>query len=195
MEQKMATHKSKRKSVEIKHHVKDQNADSLPTDWIPTWELPLVLKGADLAMKGGEKLVEWIRAEGPLSVQILDSRMDQESYIVEMRATNLTVHGIFVDAFTLLMPTEKNIQILRKQPGQMGLDTPPPRRIPTDAKLLSPGTSFDFIVEFPVPTKEELTKSGWFKSKKRLGSGRIDFWILNEESKRTKDVFFGLRVK
>jgi hypothetical protein len=146
-------------------------------------------------MRGGEKLVEWFRAEGPLSVQILDSRPEQESYVVEMRATNLTVHGIRVDAFTLLAPTEKSLQILRNPSGGIGLDTPPPSRISTDAKLLNPGASFNFVIEFPVPTKEELTKSGWFKRKTRLGSGRIDFWILNEESKRTKDVFFGLRVK
>ena len=64
--------KNKRKTVETKGHVKEQDTDSLPTDWIPTWEIPVVLKGADLAIKGGEKLVEWFRAEGPLSVQMLD---------------------------------------------------------------------------------------------------------------------------
>lgn len=192
----MATDKNERKVVKVKGRVRGQAARSLPTDWVPTWEIPVAMKGAELAIKGGEKLVEWYRAEGPLSIQILDSRTKQESYVVEMRATNLTVHGIYFDAFTLVAPTEMSLKILRKESDLIGFDEvcPPTKSIRTEAKLLRLGESFDFFIVFPVPTTEDLSKTGWFKNKKRLGSGKIDFWVLNEGSRRTRDVFFSLRV-
>lgn len=196
----MATEKNERKVVEVKGRVRGQAERSLPTAWVPTWEVPVALKGADLAMKGGEKLVEWFRAEGPLSLQILDSRTKQEIYVVEMRATNMTVHGIYLDSFMLLTPTKKSLQILKESPIQMRMGagfggSSSPTSIPTEATLLHPGKSFDFFIEFPIPTIEDFSKTGWFKNKKCLGSGRIDFWILNEESGRTRDVSFSLRVK
>src|SRR3990170_2937689 len=93
---------------------------SVPVGWVPTWEVPVVLKGAEWAMKGGEKLAEWINSEGPLALQILDSCAGDTKYKVELSATNLTVHSIYLDAFTLVFPAELNLPISLKRVTSFG---------------------------------------------------------------------------
>lgn len=178
-----------------KPDAEEGTAGARPRAWVPTWEVPVILKSADLAMKGGEKLLEWIKSEGPLLLQILDSRALGEKYEIELRATNMTVHGIYVDSFTLLAPVELELAISPKrltvgfdEASAPSLQTTRPR-----STLIRPGASMEFTIAFPVPAQEDL-RQGWFKNEKRLGSGRLNFLILNEEERRAKEARFSIRL-
>ncbi len=164
-----------------------------PKAWVPTWEVPVILKGADLAMKGGEKLAEWIRSEGPLCFQVLDSRADGDNYLVELRATNMTVHGIYLDSFNLVSPIQLGLPIVPKviKPISIGGSDSLGDRFPKPSKPIRPGFSMDFSIEFPVPKPEDLRK-GWFRSDERFGSAEVKYWILNEKSVRSQDVTFSI---
>ncbi len=185
----MARKKGEQKLPETKNSVTGEAQGSRPTALFPTWEIPLALKGVE---KGAEKLIEWYKAEGPLSIQILDSGPQEATYVVTFRATNMTVHGIYVDSFMLVAPTELKMPI--SPIGAMNFGQNAPKTSETASTLIRPGQSIEFIIRFPAPTPEDL-KTGWFKSEKRLGSGKIEYWILNEESSRTRDVAFSIRLK
>jgi hypothetical protein len=166
-----------------------------PVAWVPTWEIPVLLKGADWAVKGGERLTEWLTSEGPLAVQVLNSRADASLYHVDLRATNLTVHAIYLGKFDLKAPPRGALNIAIRR-FKFGLDEPDgtTSKVPKNAApLIRPGQSLEFSIEFPKPTPKDL-QSGLFGNEKRLGTATLHYQILNEESSRNRDVNFSVRI-
>ncbi len=163
----------------------------LPKNYIPTWEIPLALKLADLATKGGGKLIEWLRDEWPLAIQVTDSRNDQGSYVVMLRVTNMTIHGVYINSFKLTFPKVENVKLKSVSTGGIVLYGGGEEE--NDSTLIKSGRSRDFIIEFDTPSRAELEK-GVLKRHVPMGDGKLSFLILNEESKRDKDVKFSIRI-
>src|SRR5438552_2743137 len=126
-----------------------ERSPSLPVGWVPTWEVPVALKGVEWAKKGGEKLAEWINSEGPLALQILDSRAGDTKYTVELSATNLTVHSMYLDSFTLVFPAELNLPISLKRLTSFGAGSLINEQSQPKSPLIRPGQSLEFTIEFP----------------------------------------------
>lgn len=168
---------------------------NVPHAWVPTWEIPVALKGADWAMKGGEKLVNWIVAEGPLSLQVLDSHAKGAKYHLLIRATNLTVHSLYIDSFSLKWPQELDLPIGPKKVKTIGHDLTPSSDTPAESTLIHPGKVLDLEVEFPTPKAIDLEKGvSVFRKAKHLGTGKVHFWILNEEASRDREITFAIRL-
>ena len=167
----------------------------VPHAWVPTWEIPVMLKGVDWAMKGGEQLVNWINLEGPLSLQVLDSRASGAMYHLVLRATNLTVHSLYIDSFSLESPQELDLPIAPREIKGIGLDITPRSDTKAESTLMHPGTVLNLEVEFPTPKAIDLEKGvSVFRKAQYLGRGKVHFWILNEEASRGREITFAIRL-
>lgn len=168
-------------------------------NWVFTpMDIPTLIKVGGAAVKGGEKVYEWLNKEGPLSIQILDSYKNpmEAMYVVEMRATNVTVHSIYLDSFDLVIPTpQTNLPISSSNPrikfGKSVSSSVAPEQ--NKPKLIRPRESLTFFIGFTPPNAKQL-EIGFLNQRRNLGSGNIGYWVLNEESVRTKAVEFSIRL-
>lgn len=166
-----------------------------PIAWFTGAEIPAVLKGADWAVKGGEKLVEWIKSEWPLLLQVLDSRMEGDHYVIKFKATNMTVHGIYLESCTLEQPLVKQKVISLPKEATIAFpddkeDLPPNG----EGTLIAAASEKTFNIILPLGDVEYI-RAGGFEGNRGLGSATLGYRILNEESERQKKLVFGLRLK
>jgi hypothetical protein len=170
-------------------------ASLFPIAWITGGEIPAVLKGAELAVKGGEKLVEWIKSEWPLLVQVLDSRLDGESFVVKFKATNMTLHGIYLESCTLEQPLIKSKAV--SLPKEATISFPAEGEDPPasgEGTLIAPAADKTFQIILPKPDVEYI-RSGGFEGNRSMGSATLSYRLLNEQSERQKPLIFALRLK
>jgi len=175
-------------------------------DYVSFWELaplipglvPTALKGAEIAWKGGELALDWIRKEGPLSAQVFDSSCSKNSYVVKFRIRNMTIHGIYLLDFRIEWPEvdpysikidysnkQKSIDFGSKDPEDS-------ESIKTD--LLQPAESVILKIEFPLPKTIDRDIGLWGKPSS-LGVGYLMFWMLDkEEPSDPKKLTFALRI-
>lgn len=165
----------------------------------------MILKGADLAVKGGEKFIEWIKSEGPLFVQTLDSfYLGSNWYGVILRITNTTVHGTYLESLKLISPAVRDLALSAKQTAhqsarqfysasQRPSHSPPDNHAPK-ACLVDPGESLIFKTEFELPPLAEL-RAKWSRKKKRIALATLEFSVLNEGLPRTMNIEFCVRIR
>jgi hypothetical protein len=165
-----------------------------PNGFIPTWEIPVALRGIEYAREGGKKFVEWLAAEGPLGIQILDSRVAENRYLLEINAMNLTVNSLYIDAFTLLSPVHQVLDMAKKPVPGLDLTWALPGSGPSGPQLVRPGDNFEFVVHFPVPDARNLTRPRGFMDKKLVGSAQIRYTVLSEATSRDRKIAFALRL-
>jgi hypothetical protein len=177
--------------VSVMTNENDKNESDLPMNYIPTWEIPVALKTADWTIKGGGKFIEWLKCEGPLAVQIIDSYKNNSSYVVKFHATNMTIHSIYINSFKLSFPNIDNVILKPESKGSIGMGVG--NKVQTDSTLINSGGSLDFIIEFDTPEKNDL-KKGLLKNHVPMGAGKVRFLILNEETERDKEVKFSIRI-
>jgi hypothetical protein len=166
-----------------------------PVGWITGAEIPTVLKGAEWAVKGGEKLVEWIKSEWPLLIQILDSRLERENFVVKFKATNMTLHGIYLESCTLEQPLIKSKAV--SLPKEATISFPAEGEDPPasgEGTLIAPGGDRTFHVILP-KTDVEYLRSGGFEGNRSMGSATLSYRLLNEQSERQKPLIFAVRLK
>jgi hypothetical protein len=175
-----------------------------PESLISALEVPMILKGTDLAIKGGEKLVEWIKSEGPLFVQTLDSYYYRPNgYVLILRITNTTIHGIYLESLKLISPAVRDLVLSAKQTAHQsaefyssswrGLRSRPENHTPQTCRV-GPGESLTFKTEFELPPLEEL-RAKWSRKKKRLAVATLEFSVLNEGLPRTMNIEFCVRIR
>jgi hypothetical protein len=179
--------------------VNDKGPDNVailpPIAWFTGAEIPAVLKGADLAVKGGEKLVEWIKSEWPLLLQVLDSRMDGDHYVIKFKATNMTVHGIYLESCTLEQPLVKKKVISLPKEATISFGDEKENPPASGEGTLIP-TGGERIFDIILPLRDvEYIRTGGFEGNRGVGSATLGYRILNEELEREKKLVFGLRLK
>ena len=162
-------------------------------DWVPTpADISLAKTGADLAWKGGQRALEWLRQEGPLVVQVLDSRRDASRYLLKLRITNHAIHGIHLIRFRVTWPEispQADFRFGDKAPSYGDTNDTRPK-----SKTVEPAASVDTEVAFELPVTVDR-EVGLLGRPSRLGSGEIDYWILNLEApSEPKQVQFALRL-
>lgn len=166
-----------------------------PVGWITGGEIPAVLKGADLAIKGGEKLVEWIKSEWPLLLQVVDSRLNGDNYLVKFKATNMTLHGIYLESCTLEQPLIKSRAV--SLPKEATISFPAEREeapASGEGALIAAAGDRIFNIILSAPDVEYI-RSGGFEGNCGMGSATLSYRLLNEQSERQKTFTFALRLK
>ena len=159
----------------------DDMASLPPIAWFTEAEIPALLKGADLAVKGGEKLVEWIKSEWPLLLQVLDSRLDGDHYVIKFKATNMTVHGIYLESCTLEQPLVKQMVISLPKGTTISFPTDKEDAPASgEGTLIPPASEKIFNIMLPMGDVEYI-QSGGYEGNRGLGSATLGYRILNEE--------------
>jgi hypothetical protein len=169
---------------------------SEPVNWLPGLEtlgLGALIEGGKLTAQGGKALVDWLNREGPLLVQVMDSRHVGSSYTISLQLTNLTIHGIYIESCKLDKPIVKD-EILTRVGEDMNMDASslgrgtrkPPIR--GEGKLLPPGDKekFDIVIR-------DNDLSYIYEADRQVGSATLTYRVLNEESPRPKKFTFNLR--
>ncbi len=168
-----------------------------PTNWVPTWEVPAMIKGVEWACKGAERVREWIDKEGPLSVQILDSRPIENEYMVRFQLCNLTIHGMYIICFDLINPVSENLTLTFDfAQGTIGMGSTKKAVNLGEDKLLKPGQMAEAEIRFPIPAKT-VAETGLVVPPLMLGEGRISYWMLDKGKSSCSEnkVQFALRIK
>jgi hypothetical protein len=154
-------------------------------------EAGAVFKIAESVWKGGEKATSWLTNEGPLVMQIIDSKQDSGRCTVTLRALNIAFHSIELVAFHLKWPANEKIDMVVGR----GMDFRGKGSSEPPAKLLHPGEKVDFTIHFNTPDSSVPGReAGTLGKLTRLGLGELSFWILNEEEPRTREVEFVVRI-
>src|SRR5262245_28759311 len=158
------------------------------------FELGALAKVADLTIKCGEKIVEWIKSEWPLFLQILDSRIDEGHYSLKFKATNLTPHGVYIESCTLTAPLKREKLIsLPRSNISFANDSKDPV-ISGEQTLISPGGDKIFNITLSSDDTNYL-QSGALEGNRNIGSAIVNYRLLNEESEGQKTINFALRLK
>lgn len=157
-------------------------------------EIGALAKVADLTIKGGEKIAEWIKSEWPLFLQILDSRTDEGHYSLKFKATNLTPHGIYVESCTLTTPLqrEKLISLPKSNISFTGDSKEPV--ISGEQTLIPPGGEKVFNITLSSDDTNYL-QNGAVEGNRNIGTAIVNYRILNEEAEGHKEMKFALRLK
>jgi hypothetical protein len=167
-------------------------ADRAPVGFVPTGEVMALFKAVELGAKGAAKLADWLRSEGPVVVQILDASVQGEAYVAHFRATNQTVHGLYVLGAELSWPVVLNA---------VPLGRPPERRIglgETESEALprwplpvhvAPAASFEFFIAIPLPATAHLDAGLWHR---RIGKAKLHFQLLNQSTPDNRDIDFAI---
>lgn len=158
-------------------------------EYLTPMEMAALAKISESGIKGGIKLASLWSSEDPLFIQIIDSIDEGDLYRVSIKATNMTVHGIYLDMFTLTSPNGE-AQIESRGEFHFGSSAKTDRRQPVPKPLPSKESAV-FNIKFKNPG---LFDTGALKEKFG-GSGIIKYWVLNEHEPKTKKVEFSLRTK
>jgi len=160
--------------------------------YVPTWEVPVVLKGVEWGAKAAEKLGAWLKSEGALAIQILDSRQNGNEYYVRFRATNMAIHGVYVCSMRLTWPFDEalKLEIIGQGKG-FGFDSASEGSSAPKSQLVKSGESTVFAVTFRTPTANERN-AGIFQ--RGLGTATLEYWPLDEAESKTREVKFAIRL-
>lgn len=116
-----------------------------------------------LGVTGAEKRRLALHSEDPLVVQVLDSAPMGDQYQVTLRASNQTIHGIYLESAPLLQPSNIATEIrlggaIYKPigPDENPVEEPS-RSFPT---LVKPGQAIDFRVRFPLSDRDRFMSYG-----------------------------------
>ncbi|MGB8329308.1 MAG: hypothetical protein WCE62_04210, partial [Polyangiales bacterium] len=159
---------------------------------VPTWEVPVVLKSVEWGAKAAEKIGAWLKSEGALAIQILDSYESGDEYYLRFRATNMTMHGIYVCSVRLTWPFDGELKLeVLGQGKRFGFDLPNEVGPAPKSQLVKSGESTVFAVTFRTPTSSERN-AGIFK--RGLGTATLEYWPLDEAESKTREVKFAIRL-
>lgn len=134
----------------------------------------------------GEKIYKAVTSPDPFVLQVLCSTAISNFHWVEFQAFNQTIHGIYLESISLSQPQSKITRIsVKERVTGSGLGMSSIEWVVKDPevafpKLIAPGASFDFAIEFPLINS----------ANKPFGLISLRYSPLNEkaESER-KDVF------
>ncbi len=160
-------------------------------------EVGVILKGTEQLIKGGQRLYEWIKREGSLFIQVLDSIAKETSYEVTIKLTNLIEHGIYLKSLGISYPENiKDEYIFSQSLPAMGFGSRKEKnmnfRLP---ELLPPNAYLEYTFSFKIPTNEELKPNIFGKQKPlHLGKGVVKFWQLNEGEVKEKEFEFSIFI-
>jgi hypothetical protein len=161
-----------------------------PQAFIPSGEAMALFKGAELGVQAAKKLAEWLQQEGPLVVQVLDARALGRQYLVHFRATNQTVHGMYLLGASLSWPQAiTKLPLLKKPEADIAFGAAPTLQpVPLPLRLAT-ATPLDLYIEFLLPSKQHLDAGLWHG---RVGKLKLAFQLLNKESADSRPVDFSI---
>jgi hypothetical protein len=162
--------------------------------FIPSGEAMALFKAVELGAKGAKALSEWLANEGPLVVQVLESYPSGQQYRVHFRATNQTMHGMYLLSAELEWPQAIEPLALQKPPERRigwGDETPPPLvPMPMPAHVAT-ARQIEFCIAFPLPSRADMDTGLWHK---RIGRMRLMFQVLDSEKTTPKVVTFAIVI-
>lgn len=131
-----------------------------------------------VAVKGGETLYEKLRAQNPIFVQVLDSRLVQDRHEISFKVTNNTLHGAYLESISLVAPEGEYSVVIRGQSDPFF-----PVELPM---LINPGKGRLFDVNFSKCQNRGLD-SDW--------SGTLELLVsrLEDAKPESQQVKFRLR--
>jgi hypothetical protein len=170
-----------------------QTPSASTTGYVPTWEVPVLLKGAEWGAKATEKLADWLKNEGALAIQILDSRQDGKEYVVRFRATNMSIHAVYVCSAELTWPYAERLHVKALRHAiSFGVDAASEDRSSLKSHLIGSGKAMEFSISFRTPSAAELN-AGLFKQ--GLGTAQLEYWPLDEAKSKHRPLSFAVRLE
>jgi hypothetical protein len=159
--------------------------------FIPSGEAIALFKAVELGAKGAKALSEWLANEGPLVVQVLESYPSGKQYRVHFRATNQTMHGMYLLGAELEWPQAIKPLALQKPPERRigwGDELPPMVPMPMPAHVPT-ARQIEFCIAFPLPSRADMDTGLWDK---RIGRMRLMFQVLDSEKTTPKVTTFAI---
>lgn len=158
--------------------------------FIPAAEAIALFKGLELGAQAARQLADWLRAEGPVVVQVLEAAAHDGDYRVRLRLTNQTVHGLVLLGARLEWPLEIDALPLSRSPEpELALGARrsyQPVRLPLLLEIARP---VELHLGFALPPREHLDAGLWHQ---RVGKLQLRYQRLDQPRPASRGVDFAI---
>lgn len=169
---------------------KEQPSDIFGVDDIGTFLLPSIVSGGKVVWKH-------INKEGPLLVQIMESKeLPGDRYVIELKITNIGLHSIYIEEATLeSSPFIEMGPFGTAEPeGRITFNASENSQNTTEPERIKPTESKEFVLELKLKDGPSLKKVRSMKKKYKTATVGIFYHDLGADARKEASIKVALRL-